>query len=128
MEEHLTVESDTYAPTMTDAGKYEDCIPRFSGISGYYCGCGARKDKLYSSASILASHMKTKTHQKWLELLNLNRANHFVENMKLQETVASQRLLIARFEKTVISKDATICYLTRQLTAQTSAVVDNLLD
>jgi hypothetical protein len=72
--------------------------------------------------------MKTKTHQKWLELLNLNRANHFVENMKLQETVASQRLLIARFEKTVISKDATICYLTRQLTAQTTAVVDNLLD
>ena len=128
MEHQLTVESDTYAPIMTDTGKYEDCMPRFSGTNGYYCGCGARKDKLYGSASVMNNHMKTKTHQKWLEVLNLNRANHFVENIKLQETVASQRLIIARFEKTVVEKDATISYLTRQLTAQSSAVVTNLLD
>ena len=72
--------------------------------------------------------MKTKTHQKWIESLNLNRANHFVENQKLKETVASQCTIIARQEKTILTKDATIAYLTRQLTVKQVAFVDNLLD
>ena len=44
--------------------------------------------------------MKTKTHQ------------------KLKETVASQRTIIAQQEKTNLTKDATIAYLTRQLTVK----------
>ena len=64
----------------------------------------------------------------WLELLNLNRTNHFTENMKLNETVSSQRLIIARLERTVASKDATIDYLTRQLSAQRSTTVLDLLE
>ena len=72
--------------------------------------------------------MKTKTHQKWIESLNLNRANHFVENQKLKETVASQRTIIAQQEKTNLTKDATIAYLTRQLTVKQVVFVDNLLD
>jgi hypothetical protein len=125
----LIVESDTYAPVLSESGKYEDCIPPFGGqITGYYCACGARKDKIYSSYSILMTHLKTKTHLKWIESLNLNRANHFVENQKLKETVASQRAIIARQEKTELSKDATIAYLTRQLTVKQVAFVNNLLD
>jgi hypothetical protein len=126
----LTIECDTYAPNLSDSGKYEDCAPRFgNGMPGYYCGCGARKDKLYTSSSMLNTHFKTKTHQKWLELLNLNRTNHFTENMKLNETVSSQRLIIARLEKAISSKDATIDYLTHQLSAQRSTtVVDFILD
>jgi hypothetical protein len=125
----LIVESDTYAPVLSESGKYEDCIPSFGGnITGYYCSCGARKDKVYSSYSIMSTHMKTKTHQKWIESLNLNRANHFVENQKLKETVASQCTIIARQEKTILTKDATIAYLTRQLTVKQVVFVDNLLD
>ena len=125
----LIAESDTYAPVLSESGKYEDCIPRFgANVSGYYCPCGARKDKVYSSSSIMSTHMKTKTHVKWIESLNLNRANHFVENVKLKETVASQRAIIARQEKANLTKDATIAYLTQQLTAQQVSFVDNLLD
>ena len=125
----LIVESDTYAPVLSEFGKYEDCIPSFGGnVSGYYCSCGSRKDKVYSSYSIMSTHMKTKTHQKWIESLNLNRANHFVENQKLKETVASQRTIIAQQEKTNLTKDATIAYLTRQLTVKQVVFVDNLLD
>jgi hypothetical protein len=125
----LIAESDTYAPVLSESGKYEDCIPRFgANVSGYYCPCGARKDKVYSSSSIMSTHMKTKTHVKWVESLNLNRANHFVENVKLKETVASQRAIIARQEKANLTKDATIAYLTQQLTAQQVSFVDNLLD
>ena len=125
----LIAESDTYAPVLSESGKYEDCMPCFGGnVTGYYCSCGSRKDKIYSSSTIMSAHMKTKTHQKWIESLNLNRANHFVENQKLKETVASQRAIIARQEKTELSKDATIAYLTRQLTVKQVAFVDNLLD
>ena len=125
----LIVESDTYAPVLSESGKYEDCIPRFgANITGYYCSCGARKDKVYTSSSVMSSHLKTKTHQKWIETLNLNRANHFIENVKLKETVASQCIIIARYEKTDASKDATIAYLTRQLSVKQVVFVDNLLD
>jgi hypothetical protein len=125
----LIAESDTYAPALSESGKYEDCIPRFGGnVSGYYCPCGARKDKIYSSSSVMSAHIKTKTHQKWIESLNLNRANYFVENQKLKETNASQCIIIARHEKTDASKDATIAYLTHQLTVKQVVFVDNLLD
>jgi len=125
----LIAESDTYAPVLSESGKYEDCIPSFGGnLTGYYCPCGARKDKVYSSYSIMSAHMKTKTHQKWIESLNLNRANHFIENVKLKETVASQCTIIARQDKANLTKDATIAYLTRQLTVKQVVFVDNLLD
>ena len=132
----LTVESDTYAPTLSDTGKYVDCMPRFgANISGYYCPCGARKEKIYTSASIMSAHMKTKTHQKWIEILNLNRTNQFVENIKLQETINSQRLIIAKLEKAntakdmaLLDKDRTISYLTKQLSYREVKVVTDLLD
>ena len=125
----LIAESDTYAPVLSESGKYEDCIPRFgANVSGYYCPCGARKDKVYSSSSIWPNDMKTKAHLKWIESLNVNRANHFVENVKLKETVASQCIIIARQEKANLTKDTTIAYLTQQLTAQQVSFVDNLLD
>lgn len=125
----LIVDSDIYAPTLSDSGKYEDCVPTFGGsIAGYYCPCGARKDKIYSSNSVMTAHFKTKTHQKWIESLNLNRTNYFVENQKLKETISSQRIIIAKLEKNILSKDETIAYLTRQLAVQQTSFVDNLLD
>ena len=124
----MSLESDTYAPTISDIGKYTDCMPRFgAGITGYYCPCGTRKDKLYTTSSIMSSHMKTKTHQKWLELLNLNRTNYLVENAKLNETVLSQQKIIAKLDIAIASKDATIDYLTKQLSSKTEFVT-NLLD
>lgn len=124
----LTTEPDTYSPTLSDNGKYIDCMPRFNNNStGYYCPCGARKEKIYTSASSMNTHLKTKTHQKWIELLNLNRANHFVENIKLQEIVASQRLIIAKLEKMNSAKDETISYLTKQVNREVKLVTD-LLD
>lgn len=125
----LIVESDTYTPNLSESGKYEDCTPHFgANITGYYCSCGSRKDKVYTSASIISTHFKTKTHQKWIESLNLNRTNYFAENQKLRETVESQRIIIAKIEKQNASKDQTISYLTRQVSAQQFAVVNNLLD
>jgi len=125
----LVVEPDIYSPSINDNSEYVDCIPSFNQIKkGLKCPCASRKNKVYETKTMFTSHVKTKTHQDWLQLLNLNRENLFVENEKLKETVYSQRLIIAQFEKEITSKNMTICYLTNQLNKQTVATVENLLD
>jgi hypothetical protein len=128
----LVVEPDVYTPSINDNGMYVDKIPPFALIKkGLMCPCGARKDKVYETYSVFAGHIKTKNHQKWLENLNLNRANYYVENEKLKETLHSQRLIIAKMEKEIHSKTMTIDYLTQQLTHKNTIsckIVTNLLD
>ena len=47
--------------------------------------------------------------------MNLNKKNHYVENIGLKETVNNQKLIIARLEKEINIKSKTIDYLTQQL-------------
>jgi len=123
---------DTYVPSVNDLGDYVDVTPAFHSLPfGLLCPCALRKDKKYDSHTSFTTHTKTKTHQKWLASLNANKANYYVENIKLQETLQSQRLIIARLEKEVQQKSMTIDYLTQQLCKKnipTCKTVDNLLD
>ena len=91
-------------------------------------------DKIYETHSIFVAHTKTKTHQKWLEMLNTNKANFYVDLEKAKEVISNQRLIIAKLEKDVSNKIMTIDYLTQQLhntsataTSSTSFIID-LLD
>ena len=112
----LVVEPDIYAPSIDDNGLYIDKVPPFNYIKkGLVCPCGSRKDKVYESHSVFISHTKTKAHQKWLESLNLNRANFYVEFEKSKEVISNQRLIIAKLEKDINNKILTIDYLTQQL-------------
>ena len=112
----LVVEPDIYSPSIDDNGLYIDKVPPFNYIKkGLVCPCGSRKDKVYESHSVFISHTKTKAHQKWLEGLNLNRANFYVELEKSKEVISSQRLIIAKLEKDISNKIMTIDYLTQQL-------------
>jgi len=112
----LVVESDIYTPNIDDNGNYIDKIPSFNNIkNGLRCPCGTRKDKTYDCASYFSSHIKTQTHKKWLSDMNLNKKNHYVENIGLKETVNNQKLIIARLEKEINIKSKTIDYLTQQL-------------
>jgi adenylosuccinate lyase len=80
---------------------------------------------------VFVTHTKTKAHQKWLEGLNLNRANFYVELEKSKEVISSQRLIIAKLEKDISNKIMTIDYLTQQLlkvTTSNVSNVNNLLD
>ena len=112
----LITEPDVYDPGVDDDGKYIDKVPSFNNLPhGLRCPCGTRKDKCYTSNTTFTAHIKTKTHQKWLEDLNLNKSNYFVEYEKLKELVQNQRLIIARLERDLNSKNITIDYLTQQL-------------
>ncbi len=120
----LVVEPDNYMPSIDEHGNYVDKIPVFK--KGLTCPCGSRKDKVYETNAVFSAHIKTKTHQNWLQNLNLNKANHYIDNEKLKETVQNQRLIIARSETEINNLRQTITYLTMQL--QKPVVSKNLLD
>ena len=133
----LVVEPDIYSPSIDDKGNYIDRIPSFNIIKkGLLCPCGARKDKIYETHTVFASHIKTKIHQSWLVTLNFNKTNYFIENDVLKKTVQNQKLIIAKLEKDVQTKIMTIDYLTQQISQQKqesdalnhSKAVTNLLE
>jgi hypothetical protein len=69
-------------------------------------------------------HIKTKGHGAWLDTMNSNRANHYVECENLKALVSDQRKIItemsiknAQLEKSLLDANHTIDYLSkRQMT------------
>lgn len=131
----LITEPDIYSPSIDDMGNYVDKIPSFTIIKkGIQCPCGSRKDKVYDTHSVFSKHIKSLHHQKWLADINTNRANFYLENQTLKNTLQNQRLIIANLEKEIKKKSMTIDYLTEQLVQQSkplsnnTTMVSNLLD
>ena len=126
----LVTEPDLYSPSIDNNGNYIDIIPSFNIINkGLSCPCGSRKGKIYETHTVFSNHIKTKCHQKWLSNLNLNKANYYVENEKLKETIQTQRIVIAKLEKDMNTKLLTIDYLTKQLyNISNPTVIKDLLD
>jgi hypothetical protein len=127
----LAVESDIYSPSIDDKGNYVDRIPSFNNIkNGLRCPCGTRKDKTYDCTTYFSSHIKTKSHQKWLADMNTNKSNFFLENISLKDTINNQKQIIGKLEKEIQIKLKTIDYLTQQMTMKDSNynTVNNLLD
>lgn len=113
----ITITPDTYTPSVNSEGNYIDSIPIIK--NGLYCPCGSRKDKTYENVSKFATHIKTKTHQKWLANLNQNKANYYVEMLTNKELVENQKKIISQLENQLYKKTLTIDYLTEQLTTKT---------
>jgi hypothetical protein len=129
MEMEMVLEPDMYCPILDASSNYIDKIPNLCVLKrGIQCPCGARQGKVYQSYATFLAHTKTKTHQKWLNELNSNRTNFYVENQELRATVASQRLIIANLEKDVLLKIQTIDCLTKSIVSATSGPTANLLD
>ena len=114
----LVTEPDTYSPNIDDKGNYVDKVPSFytnALANGLRCPCGTRKDKIYTSHATFTAHIKTKTHEKWLQELNTNKSNFYVESQKLRDVVQSQKIMIGKMELNILNKNMTIDYLTKQL-------------
>lgn len=121
----LNLTPDTYTPSVDNNGNYIDNIPIIK--NGLLCPCGSRKDKIYETISKFNSHTKTKKHQKWLSILNQNKANYYIESLKNKELVQNQQQIIAQMEIKLKNKDRTIDYLTEQLQPKITESYD-LLD
>ena len=116
MNMEITLQPEIYAPSVNSQGNYQDSIPSFLEFkNGIICPCGSRKDGIFKKSAAFSAHMKTKTHQKWLENLTQNRSNYYVEYEKAKNVIQSQRHIIAKLENDVASKSMTIDYLTKQL-------------
>ena len=123
----LAIEPDIYSPNMNEQGNYVDKLPTLYK-PGYYCPCGARKDKIYDSRQKMKTHIESKAHQKWLADLNTNKANVYVRCFELEETVKSQQIIIAQMNRQLETKTKTIDILTEQLTRKSEPSTINLLD
>lgn len=110
----LVLEPDIYSPGVNSAGDFVDKVPTFK--NGLKCPCSL---KTYNTKTLFGEHIKSKMHAKWIEDLNLNKNNLFVENQKLREVVANQQAIIQRMDNDLASKNLTIDTLTRQLNSQT---------
>ncbi len=114
----LEVTPDIYTPSINDNGMYVD--GRIKMINGMYCPCSTRKDKVYDTVSKFTTHTKTKMHQKWLKQLNDNKANYYVEMLKMKEINDNQQKIIQNMENKLLKRTLTIDYLTSQLTLNQS--------
>jgi hypothetical protein len=119
----LVVEPDVYTPNIDENGNYVDKIYITNKNEGIHCPC-SRKDKIYN----FSQHMKSKCHQQWIKTINLNKTNHFMENMELRNTVSNQKLIIAKMEKELNAKMIIIDCLSQQLVKEPPKMVDNLLE
>jgi hypothetical protein len=112
----LAVEPDIYEPSIDEAGNYSDYLPPSSKFKyGLRCSCGSRKEHVFDTRISFSSHIKTKTHIKWLSDLNANKMNYFTENIKLNEIISNQKLVIARLQRENNENIKMIAHLTKKI-------------
>mgnify|MGYP001317257285 FL=1 len=122
----ITLIPDTYTPIVNEKGDYIDKIPQIK--NGIYCVCGSRHEKIYNQ-STFGSHLKTKKHKKWLETMNTNKANYYVEVINCKELIENQKKIIKNLETQLHTKSLTVDYLTEQLYKKNKSYESiNLLD
>ena len=93
----LALTPDVYCPAQNSAGEYYDRLPYNSQSTAYTCPCTHGK-RAYPHAS-LKSHFQTKKHKQYLVNMNANRGNHLEQFIEAQETVKTQRRIIASLQK-----------------------------
>lgn len=112
----LIVDSDIYEPCIDENSNYSDYLPSSNKFkNGLRCPCGSRKEHIFDTRQSFASHIKTKTHLKWISDLNSNKMNYFTENIKLNETILNQKLIIARMQRENDENIKLIAHLTKKI-------------
>ena len=65
-------------------------------------------------------------HQKWLNQLNNDKANYYIELIKLKENCENQKRIIQEMENELKRKSLTIDYLTEQVTKNNNSNITNI--
>lgn len=96
----LMLTPDVYEPSMDDKGNFIDKIPAWSCLrtKGIMCNCGSRKDWVYETQSMFTAHIKSKKHKSWIESLNANKVNFYMENSKLKNLVIELRQIVSQYD------------------------------
>lgn len=115
----LATVAELYVPTMNDSGNYVDgIIPKIN--CGLRCSCGSKT--VFETRTSFKTHSNTQIHKNWIESLNTNRANYYVETLKQKEIIENQRMIIQQQSKkiqiknyVIQEKEQTINYFRSQL-------------
>ena len=125
----LIIDSDIYEPCIDDNGNYTDYLPSSNKFkNGLRCPCGSRREHIFDSRQSFSSHTKTKTHIKWLIDLNANKMNYYTENIKLNETLNNQKLIIAKLQRDNDEHIKLIAQLAKKIEAKETANSVDLLN
>ena len=125
----LIIESDNYEPNIDELGNYIDYIPSSSKFkNGIRCPCGTRKEHIFESRQTFCGHVKTKTHLKWINDLNINKLNYFTENIKLNDLINNQKLIIAKLQRESEDNLKLIAHLTKKIEYKHEIIVTDLLN
>jgi len=112
----LILEPDIYEPNINEKGDYIDTCPSSNKFkNGLRCCCGTRKEHIFDSRQSFSTHIKTKTHQKWLQDLNINKLNYYTENIKYKEIINTQKIIIARLQKEQDENNQLIAHLSKKI-------------
>lgn len=124
----LVLDPDTYSPSIGADGEYVDQIPSAPHFkNGKRCSC-SRTDKVFVSRVAFTTHVKSATHQRWLQYLNANRSNHLAELEDAKRLIDQQKRIIAQLEHEVSGLTVAIQSLSRQQTVIQQRPVIDLLD
>ena len=109
---------DNYSPSVNTDGDFYDSIPPNAvfATGGIRCGCGARKDKVYTSRQQFVAHTNTKTHAAWLKSLSANKTNFRDKYLEADQVVKSQKIVIAKLQREVERLKITIYTLSQEMT------------
>jgi len=123
----LAIEPDLYEPVIDESTNYSDYLPPSSKFkNGLRCPCGSRKEHVFDNRQSFSTHTKTKTHIKWLIDLNNNKMNYFSENLKLNETISNQKMIIAKLQRENDEYTKLIVHLTKKIEMKDTISVDLL--
>jgi hypothetical protein len=97
----LILTPDLYEPSINDMGIFIDKIPAWSCLKGkgIMCSCGTRKNKVYETSGTFSSHLKTQGHKQWIENLNANKVNFYLENVQMKKIIHELRSVLDKYEK-----------------------------
>jgi hypothetical protein len=123
----LAIEPEFYEPTIDEKTNYSDYLPSSSKFTnGLRCPCGSRKEHVFDNRQSFSTHIKTKTHIKWLTDLNNNKMNYFSENLKLNETITTQKMIIAKLQRENDDYAKLIAHLTKKIEMKDTIALDLL--
>jgi hypothetical protein len=92
----ISCQPDIYQPTCKN-NTYVDCMP-FTFQHNIRCPCTPKITQVYKTSTAFKLHQKTTRHSNWLNRLNEDRANYYIQTIKLTEIKDSQQKIISQLE------------------------------
>ena len=102
---------DIYNPSLDENGTtYIDKIERTTLTSLFSLKCPCN-DNVFKSRQNFMQHIKTKIHKSWLENINKNKYNYYIENEKNIKTIKMQQMMLVERDNKILNLENNILLL-----------------